>query len=235
LRLVSGQVQCIRVGQPAVPREDALKTRKSGQRAPEGLSDQQIVVAALDLIQREGADQLSMRQLAKELGVTPMAIYYYFGNKDALFERLADAVLARLPRPVPSGRKWQEELLASSVEGFRLLSQYPGLSAYIIKRPPGQQSEALAQYGTSILVAAGFERNASALAITALQAFMFGMIAVQAQLELRAQEANPLEGLDPKNVKHLLEFGVDALLRGLESKLPRKRRTAAAPARSPRR
>jgi AcrR family transcriptional regulator len=52
------------------------------------LSDEQIVLAALELVRRRGAEKLSMRQRAKHFDVTPMAIYHYSDNKESLFERL---------------------------------------------------------------------------------------------------------------------------------------------------
>ena len=184
------------------------------------MSDQRIVDAALALIRRAGADRFSMRSLAKELGVTPMAVYYYVGNKDALLERVADAVLARVPRPPPSGHNWREELKATAVAGFRLLSEYPGLSAHIVKHPPTQQSEALAKYGIAILVQGGFDPAVAARATVVCQTFMFGMIGLQAQLERvqkRKRKAGTpaeawLETLDPQS---LVEFGLDALASGL--------------------
>lgn len=201
-----------------------MKTSKTARRVSEGLSPAQIVNAALDMIRRDGADQFSMRQLAKELGVTPMAVYHYFGNKEALLEQVADAVLALIPRPTPSGKDWRGELRASSIEGFRLLSQYPGLSGYIVQRPPGAQSDELTRYGTAILVAAGFEPAASTLAVVTLQAYMFGMIAVQAQLELRLRNASSHTSTGPSrhapvDVTSWAEYGVDALLTGLAEKL----------------
>lgn len=218
----------------AAPRLEALlKSNKTVRRPPDGLSEAQIVSVALSLIKRDGADRFSMRQLARSLRVTPMAVYHYFGNKDALFERIGDTVLSRVPRPAPSGRQWRDELRAYALAGFRLLSEYPGLSAQIIKRPPGRQSEELAVYGISILVAAGFEHAASALAITTFHAYMFGMIGLQAQLELRARRDKRRPGLnapylDTINVTKFAEFGVDALLSGLELKLAAKRSAAAA-------
>lgn len=195
------------------------------------MSDQQIVDAALDLIRRDGADRFSMRQLAKALGVTPMAIYYYFGNKDALFERVSDAVLARVPRPLPTGRNWREEMKACALHGFQLLSEYPGLSGQIIKRPPTQQTTALALYGISVLEAAGFECKAAARATAVCQAFMFGMIGMQAQIE-RAQRRKRKSGPEPffeqADVTGLAELGLDALLQGLNEQLARAQRPRAA-------
>jgi AcrR family transcriptional regulator len=147
------------------------------------LNDRQIVLKALELVRRHGAEKLSMRQLAKEFDVTPMALYHYFPNKESLFERLGDAVLARVPRPAPSGTRWREELIACAVCGWELLSEYPGLSGYIIQRPPTEQLQELTRYGVSVLAAAGFDVEAAYPAIVTCNAFMFGMIGMQAHSE----------------------------------------------------
>jgi AcrR family transcriptional regulator len=209
-----------------------LPTLRSKPRPPDTLSEPQIVLAALDLIRRQGADRFSMRLLAKELGVTPMAIYYYVGNKDALFERLGDAVLARVPRPVPSGVNWREELKACAICGWQLLSEYPGLSAQIVKRPPTQQRDELTRYGVSILVAAGFEANSAYPAIATCNAFMFGMIGAQAHVErtrgngrrVRPEASPVVAAID---VRFLVEWGLDAVLSGLGQQLVRRRSSAA--------
>lgn len=177
-----------------------------------------------------------------------MAVYYYVSNKDALFEQVADAVLSGVPRPKPSGRDWQAELKACAMSGFHLLSQYPGLSGQIVKRPPTKQAEELGRYGIEILMAAGIDCNRATLATTLCQAFMFGMIGLQAQTE-RAQkkkkrrateESTYLERVD---VQRLAELGFDSLLAGLEQRFtsassgaPSKRsglRAASTPTRRP--
>jgi AcrR family transcriptional regulator len=184
------------------------------------------VSCALELIRRAGADRFSMRQLAKELGVTPMAIYYYVGNKDSLFERLGDAVFARVPRTAPTGVSWREELKACATCGWQLLSEYPGLSAQIVKRPPTRQREELSRYGVSILLAAGFDEHAAKLAIVTTNAFMFGMIGLQAQLERRGRRKAATQ--EPAiDVRYLVEYGLDMLMSGLSERLPRKRAAGA--------
>jgi AcrR family transcriptional regulator len=202
---------------------------KRKRREHETLSDQRIVDAALALIRRAGADRFSMRSLAKELGVTPMAVYYYVGNKDSLFERVADAVLARVPRPQPSGHNWREELKATAVAGFKLLSEYPGLSAQIVKRPPTKQTEELAKYGIAVLMAAGFDPAVAARATVVCQTFMFGMIGLQAQLERaqkRKRKASPSEAwLETVDAQGLVEFGLDTLSSGLRESLGTVRKT----------
>jgi AcrR family transcriptional regulator len=185
------------------------------------------------MIRRDGADRFSMRKLAKALGVTPMAVYYYVSGKDALFELVADAVLAQVPRPAPTG-DWRAELKACALSGFHLLSQYPGLSGQIVKRPPTKQTEELGRYGIEILMAAGIDCNRATLATTLCQAFMFGMIGLQAQTE-RAQKKKRRSGatatyLERVDVQRLAELGFESLLAGLEQRF-----ASAAPVTPPKR
>src|SRR3954452_11004318 len=68
-----------RQGRPAVGRDDPLER-------------DEILDRAYAIISAEGIDALSMRRLAKELGVTPMAIYHHVPNKPALLQALIDRI-----------------------------------------------------------------------------------------------------------------------------------------------
>jgi AcrR family transcriptional regulator len=215
-----------------------LPTRTTKLRPQDSLSDQQIVLAALELVRKHGAEKLSMRQLAKHFGVTPMAIYHYFENKESLFERLGDAVLARIPRPAPSGVHWRQELIACALCGWQLLSEYPGLSAYIIQRPPTQQLQELTSYGVSVLVAAGFDVASAYPAIVTSNAYMFGTIGMLAHTE-RGGKKPKKSAAQPQptqaEVRALVEWGLDALMDGLSLKLRAPKRANVDRLKRPRR
>lgn len=51
---------------------------------------EKILRAAHKLFDREGADAVSMRRVAEAVGITPMAIYRHFPNRDALLKKLSD-------------------------------------------------------------------------------------------------------------------------------------------------
>lgn len=51
---------------------------------------EKILRAAHKLFDREGADAVSMRRVAEAVGITPMAIYRHFANREALLSRLSD-------------------------------------------------------------------------------------------------------------------------------------------------
>ncbi|MFC5435337.1 TetR/AcrR family transcriptional regulator [Rhodanobacter umsongensis] len=51
---------------------------------------EKILRAAHEVFDREGADAVSMRRVAEAVGITPMAIYRHFPNREALLKRLSD-------------------------------------------------------------------------------------------------------------------------------------------------
>lgn len=63
------------------------------------LSKDTIIAAAFSLLEKSPTlEQLSMRKVAKQLGVQAPAIYWYFKNKQALLQSMAEAIEERLSR-----------------------------------------------------------------------------------------------------------------------------------------
>lgn len=204
--------------------------------------------AALRLVRRIGTEKVSMRSLATELGVSPMAIYYHVPNKGALLDLLVDAVLAEVPTPPPDGEHWQEQLKASSLAAFRLLVAYPGLSGVMIARGNTKVGRGLVRYSMSILLAAGFDARAAALAVATYNTYMYGLYAALNAYPLtkkrraskkprpKPEPLPPSDGvsavaaeLRSLQVEQAIEFAVDAMLTGvaaLSQPAPRKRARA---------
>src|SRR6185312_4685509 len=65
------------------------------------ISRQQVLGAALELLDEVGLDQLTMRRLATALGVQNGATYWHFRSKQALLEAMADAMLAGVADVAP--------------------------------------------------------------------------------------------------------------------------------------
>jgi AcrR family transcriptional regulator len=53
-------------------------------------TSEKILRAALKLFEQEGADAVSMRRVADAVGITPMAIYRHFPNREALLKKISD-------------------------------------------------------------------------------------------------------------------------------------------------
>jgi AcrR family transcriptional regulator len=72
-----------------------------------GLSIEQVCEAALDIIDRGGLRELTMRRLADELGTAPASLYRHVSSRDELLMEVADLVLGELDRPDP-GLHWRD-------------------------------------------------------------------------------------------------------------------------------
>ncbi len=58
-----------------------------------------VVDRALAIVDAEGLDALTVRKVADAFGVTPMALYWHFANKEALLAAVGDAVVSSLRIP----------------------------------------------------------------------------------------------------------------------------------------
>ncbi|WP_436527483.1 TetR/AcrR family transcriptional regulator [Actinoplanes sp. HUAS TT8] len=76
----------------------------------ERLTKAAVAERALRLADEEGPDAITIRRLAKELGVTPMALYWHFKNKDELLLGVVDHVLSDVRADRTAGDPWQKQL-----------------------------------------------------------------------------------------------------------------------------
>jgi len=101
--------------------EPGIGTIVRGERAPD-LSRARIVEAAIAIADDEGTAALSMRTVARELGVATMSLYRHVPSKDALLVLMADAALGEVAVPRPPRTAWRayvETLAKLQWEGYR--------------------------------------------------------------------------------------------------------------------
>lgn len=91
-----------------------------GQR----LSRARIIEAAIDIADREGVDAVSMRRLAQELGVVPMAMYKHIADKGELSTAMIDSVVSEYPAPNDQ-LGWRDALLARIRGARQALGRHP--------------------------------------------------------------------------------------------------------------
>lgn len=81
----------------------------SSSTPPRTLSRAKVVTAAIELADRLGLEATSMRRIAEELGVTPMALYAHIGNREELIDAMVDAVIEQIDL-TPSGTTWKAQV-----------------------------------------------------------------------------------------------------------------------------
>lgn len=100
-----------------------------------GLSRDRVLAAALAIADAEGLEAVSFRRLAGELGVTPMALYRYVDDKEALLDGIGDLVLSQLELPEPPAGDWREQLRAAARSYRVVLRAHPGSLPIFLSRP----------------------------------------------------------------------------------------------------
>jgi AcrR family transcriptional regulator len=111
--------------------------RASGGAAANGtgkITREVVLAAALEIIDRDGADALSMRRLAAALNRDPMIIYRHAANKAALLDGVAEIVLGQL-KVDSADPDWAGQLRNVAREYRRLALAHPRVVPLLVTRP----------------------------------------------------------------------------------------------------
>ncbi|WP_344445521.1 TetR/AcrR family transcriptional regulator C-terminal domain-containing protein [Kitasatospora nipponensis] len=124
-----------------------------------GLTRPKVLAAALELVDREGVERLSMRRLGSALGVEAMTLYHYLPNKAALLDGLVELVVSAVRPGEPSGPPpgWQEGLRAFATALRAELLRHPAVIPLVATRPVHSAAAlAVVEETAQRLVRAGF-------------------------------------------------------------------------------
>ncbi|MFJ4191211.1 TetR/AcrR family transcriptional regulator [Kitasatospora sp. NPDC089509] len=110
---------------------------KPGRRGPrQARSTGEIAAAAVALADAEGVDAVTMRRVAQELGLSPMALYTYVPGKAELLDLMLDTVYAAMPRSTPTDQGWRARATAVADDNRALFRAHPWVAAVSTSRPP---------------------------------------------------------------------------------------------------
>lgn len=135
------------------------------------LSKAAVVRCGLALADAEGLEAVTVRRLASELGVTPMALYWHFRNKEELLAGLAESVWAEIDVDVEPAARWQDQLrvLVTSLVG--VLRAHPSASALLMEgeKRTSEAAQIATETALEVLHRGGFDsQHAAAIARSAL-------------------------------------------------------------------
>jgi TetR/AcrR family transcriptional regulator, tetracycline repressor protein len=212
----------------------------------ERLTRAAVAERALRLADAEGLEALTIRRLAQELGVTPMALYWHFKNKDELLLGITDHALGAVKATRDPHDPWQRQLRAMVEALVALMREHPCLPA-LLQVVDKQQAASFARAtndALALLEQAGFELRESywvagyllqgATALVAGEPERCPADLSQAEAaEWRRQRRLALEKLPPDeypmvvsfartlehepDLKHYYDLGVDLIMAGVEA------------------
>jgi TetR/AcrR family transcriptional regulator, tetracycline repressor protein len=106
-------------------------TLYSCQVATEKLTRTAVIERAMKLADVEGVEAVTIRRLAQELGVTAMALYWHFKNKDELLLGIADHALLDVKATRSPDDPWQHQLRAMVEALVGVMRAHPSLATLL--------------------------------------------------------------------------------------------------------
>jgi AcrR family transcriptional regulator len=127
------------------------------------LNKETLISTALDLVDAEGLDALTTRRLAQHHGVTPMALYRHFRDKEEILDAVAERLLAQIVLPEPDDRPWHEQMQDLCDALLTALRPHPAAAALILSRVlTSEPGLSLAEWALARLSEAGFPLDQAA-------------------------------------------------------------------------
>ena len=83
-----------------------------------------VLRVAVDLADRIGVDALTMRRLAEQLGVVPMALYKHVANRDELLDGMVDVIVGEIEL-APAGDDWKAAARAQVLSARHVFLRHP--------------------------------------------------------------------------------------------------------------
>jgi AcrR family transcriptional regulator len=155
----------------------------SASRSEVPLSLDRIVATAVELLDAEGVDGLTMRHLADRLGAGAMSVYWHVGNKEAVFDLALDAVLAYDPPIGTDPTDWRSDVLHMLEDWRSAMLLHPWSSALLPRRALGPNMLGRLDLLSRTLSAAGVADTDLNVAIWSLWNFVMGATVTRGNFE----------------------------------------------------
>lgn len=216
---------------------------RTGRKGRVPLDRDRLLRAAMAIADAEGNAALTIRSLAKELGVKPMAIYHHVANKDEILDGITDMVFGEIDLP-STETDWKTAMRRRAISARRVLARHSWAIPLMESRTnPGP--ETLRQHDAVIgsLRRAGFSIEMTAHAFSLIDSYIYGFalqesVSLPFDKETAPEVAESILAKSPTDrfphltelaTEHILqpgydhgnefEYGLDLILDGLEQVL----------------
>lgn len=144
--------------------------------ARRGLDQRAVIAAALDLVDEDGLEALSMRNLGRRLGVEAPSLYAHVDSKTALLDGITALIYAEI-RPETETGTWQQTTRYYAGQLRDALLRHPNAVPVMAVRPVLSPSTLrLVEEMLARLVDLGFSKHAARWTLDTLVAFVMGHV-----------------------------------------------------------
>jgi AcrR family transcriptional regulator len=217
-----------------------VKANAASTREP--LTRDRVIEAALRVMDEEGLEAVSMRRVAREVGVEAMSLYHHVEDKEDLLDGICERVMIEFDFPEPVD-DWTENCRRGARAWRNLLQAHPAvMRLFAEQRGPVRSIDSMrpTEFALKILRSCGLTDRDTAQAFHAFGGYIQGFVMMELgsiaggsdeeHVKMHAELAAALPGEFPTleavsryfaecDPDEQFEFGLDLLIRGLEAKV----------------
>jgi len=161
------------------------------------LTRERIITAAMELIERDGANAVSMRRIASELGTGVMSLYNYVPSRAALLDGVADQVMSSIELTIDPGASWEDQVRAQARAFQQIARTYPRCTMVVVSRPADSPATLRpVELALATFRSAGFGGEDAVRAVRAFIAYIVGSLVREVGVTPGLEPQRPL-GQDP--------------------------------------
>ena len=157
------------------------------------LSRERALTAAVALADVEGLGSLTMRRLARDLGVEAMSLYHHVANKEDILDGMVELVFREIELPAPQD-DWRPAMHRRAVSVRTTLKRHPwAISIMQSRSSPGPAALGHLDAVIGCCRRAGFSVEMAAHAVSLIDSYVYGF--VLQEVNLPAAETGGVEGV----------------------------------------
>jgi AcrR family transcriptional regulator len=163
-----------------------MPNQPNARRTP--LSKARVLAAAVALADDAGLGAFSMRGLAQELGVVPMALYKHVANKDELLDGMVDIVFSEIELPRVD-LDWRSAMRNRAISTREALKRHTWAIGLMESRHPGPANLRNHNAVMGCLREAGFSFEMAIHAYSVQDAYIYGFALQESDLGFETPES----------------------------------------------
>ena len=192
------------------------RTNEAATRAP--VNRDRAVERAVVVADGEGIEAVTMRRLARELGVEAASLYHHVSGKDEILDGLVNRVSAEIELPSRTDG-WRPSIRRRAHNTRAVLRRHPWAVALMASRTtPGPATLRLLEAGISYFREGGLSVEAAAHAISTVDSYVHGFVLQEVNLpfrnesELTAMTSAIMDQFPRADFPHLFELTTEHVL-----------------------
>jgi TetR/AcrR family tetracycline transcriptional repressor len=144
------------------------------------LIDRQVAIeTALDIIDIEGLDAISMRYLADRLGVASASLYHHFHNKEELLQAVCSLIFIEIPVPDERIEEWTDFVARTAFKTRQIMLRHPNALPLMARFTPRQVVPHIYERFGNLLLKRGVPVDMISVTLTAFDTLVIGSATVK--------------------------------------------------------